>query len=793
MKKTILLLLCLLLLSTPAAVRGQFGVSTNGDGTLTITNYTGPGGAVDIPSTINGLAVSIIGADVFQGNTNVTSVTIPYGVTNIGPSICQDCSSLGSISFPGSLPYVESGACWDCGSLTNATFGEGVSEIGPAAFISCAKLNNITFPASLTSIDDDTFAYCIGLTNMYFLGNAPSVISDSFGAAEIAYYLPCTEGWTNWNVNYTDVPAVPWWQMLLTWTTNDGNITITGCSNLCGTSTLTLPGTLNGLPVTAIGANAFANLTNLTVLNFPNSITNIEADAFAGCTRLVSIYFSDNAPAVDPSAFSGDTNATVYYLSGASGWSSTFGGVPALMSTPQTQFSYTTNVGVIDTITITGYTGPGGVVTIPEAINGLPVTGIAGDAFSLNANLTSVTIPSTITSVGDWAFRDCSSLTAITVAGGNSFYSSVNGVLFDGSQATLIQYPAGLVGSYTIPDTVNTVGDAAFAQSAGLLSVTVSGSVTNLDNSAFWACTALGSIYFLGNAPNLSVSTPIGPRESDGTPVFGPENGLTAYYLPGTSGWSNMFAATPEGEMAVPTVAATSPSQFNYTTNGGNIMITGYSGPGGAIIVPFAINGVPVTDIQSNAFEDATNLVGVTIPGSIISIGDEAFQGCVNLGSVTILPGLTNIGSSAFEGCSALAKLTIPESVISVGDNAFAQCSNLTAVYFDGDCPSAGTSIFENDPILMIYRSPCGAGWAPIFAGLPTSTAIASTHFSFSSNGAGLSITGYIGACEDVIIPSTINGIPVTEIAEGAFFEAPALSQVTIPGSIIYPRISKST
>ena len=99
--------------------------------------------------------------------------------------------------------------------------------------------------------------------------------------------------------------------------------------------------------------------------------------------------------------------ATVYYLPGATGWGPMFDGHPAVLwNSPSVPFNYTTNNG---TITITGYTGSGGVVTIPGSVNFLPVTSIGDLAFFYCTNLTSVTIPNSVTSVGGGAFESCTS------------------------------------------------------------------------------------------------------------------------------------------------------------------------------------------------------------------------------------------------------------------------------------------------------------------------------------------------------------------------------------------------
>jgi glucuronoarabinoxylan endo-1,4-beta-xylanase len=217
----------------------------------------------------------------------------------------------------------------------------------------------------------------------------------------------------------------------------------------------------------------------------------------------------------------------------------------------QAYFNYTFTNG---TITITGYTGPGGAVTIPSTINGYPVTGIGNFAFdgctsltsvligtnitSIGYNaflncygLTNVTIPGSVTNIGFVAFGNCTSLTTITVATNNPAYSSVAGVLFNQNQTTLITYPAGKGGtSYTIPSSVTGIADYGFYDNTNLTSVTVPYNVTSLEG-AFTYCPSLTSVYFGGNAPIADSN--VFPYDNT--------NNMTVYSLPGTTGWGSTF------------------------------------------------------------------------------------------------------------------------------------------------------------------------------------------------------------------------------------------------------------
>ena len=214
------------------------------------------------------------------------------------------------------------------------------------------------------------------------------------------------------------LPAVV--QAQFTFTTNNGAITITGYTGI--NSDVSIPSTTNGLPVNNIATRAFNNVLTLISVTIPVSVTNFGNAAFFNCTNLLGIYFQSNALpnaslAGGPVMLSGDNNATVYYLPGTTGWTSTFDFLPTVLWNPQVlaQLIYTTNNGAI---TITGYTGAGGAVVIPSTINGMPVTSIGSNAFFNCTSLTGMTFPNSITNLGNAAFAGCTSLTNIAIPRG---------------------------------------------------------------------------------------------------------------------------------------------------------------------------------------------------------------------------------------------------------------------------------------------------------------------------------------------------------------------------------------
>ena len=329
-------MLLLLLLMLPAVVQAQFTYTTN-NGAITITGHIGTVvGAVTIPDTINGLPVTSIGNDAFAGcSYYFTSVTIPDSVTSIGYAAFADCMSLTNVTIGNSVIGIGDLAFSWLDSLTSVTIPNSVTSLGYGAFAECIRLTSVTIGDSVTSIGDDAFGDCISLTGAYFLGRAPSLGGTNVFSGDNNATVYHLLGSGHWGTTFGGRPTALWdcpWPY--TCTTNNGTITITGYTGAGGA--VDIPSTINGLPVTGIGISAFACCTGLTDVTIPNSVSSIGNDAFCNCSSLTGVYFMGNAPTPGNwSVFNGANQAIVYYLPGTVGWTSTFGGRPAVLWKPQ--------------------------------------------------------------------------------------------------------------------------------------------------------------------------------------------------------------------------------------------------------------------------------------------------------------------------------------------------------------------------------------------------------------------------------------------------------------------------
>ncbi len=412
---------------------------------------------------------TIIGNVAFAGCSRLTSVTLPEGVTSIGEYAFYGCTSLTSIILPEGLTTIGNIAFKDCTSLASISFPESVTNIGRGAFEGCTSLVSINIPDNLTEMND-LFLYCeftnlesitVGENNPVFssvngvLFNKDQTVLIKYPAnkKDVSYTIPDSVTTISdmafaYNKNLVSI-------IIPDSVTNIYSQVFYKCTNL---ELVTIPNS-----VTSIGFGAFEDCESLKSIEIPNNVTTIESSTFGNCKSLTSISIPDSVTSIDYDAFRKCTG---------------------LISV--TMPDSVTNIGKNAFSGCTKLTS----ITIPDS-----VTSIGDYAFSYCGSLTNITIPNSVTSIGENVFRGCESLTFLSVGADNPRYSSVDGVLFDKEQTTLIQYPASKPDkSYTIPNSVTNIGEAAFEGCTSLNAITIPESVISIDDYAFEDCSSLASI-----------------------------------------------------------------------------------------------------------------------------------------------------------------------------------------------------------------------------------------------------------------------------------------------------------
>ena len=427
----------------------------------------------NLERVIIGNNVTTIEQDAFSGCRSLVSVTIGNSVTRIEFSAFYNCCSLQSITIPNSVTHIGGNAFKDCTNLESVTIGSGVTFIGDYAFEGCSSLKSVMIPNSVTFLGYYAFWGCSNLSNVT-IGNGITTI---------------------------------------------GSGTFEGCSSL---TNVNIPNS-----VTTIKWSAFSGCSSLQSITIPNSVTTIKAKAFYYCTSLANVIIGNKVTAIEEDAFQHCSKLKVVYnnssLSITTGTSSHgYVAYYAVAVITNGDVNYDIQKDYIfhkdsNGNTLAIYIGNNSAISLPTDYNGENYS-IGDKAFEDCTNLTSITIPNSITTIGEKAFYNCSNLKEIHITDiaawcnidfsgsySNPLYYAKNLYLNDELVTNLAipnsvteikndAFTSCYLTNVSIPNSVTYIGRWAFDRCTNLESVTIGNSVTSIGYSAFNSCHSLTSV-----------------------------------------------------------------------------------------------------------------------------------------------------------------------------------------------------------------------------------------------------------------------------------------------------------
>ena len=793
--------------------------------------------------------VTSIGNYAFSGCLGLKSITIPDGITSIGDHAFDSCINLRSITLPDSITSIGMWAFYNCWNVSSIIIPDGVTSIEDFTFNSCISLTSITIPNSVTNIKSSAFHNCADLTSITIPDSVTSIGDSAFSDCNSLQTISLGCGSALKKSDFGDQADLVSYtnQHLLTKTeakaktcTEDGNKEYWTCEH-CGKYFLsddTNPETAKAVEQSEFIIPASHKLTKVEAKDA--TCTEDGNKAYWTCEHCGKYFLSDD---------SNPETATAVELSETV--------IPALKHKNATTRGVVEPNGTkpgysgdrycpdCDTVLEKGYTywNEGNLTWKLDADGTLTISGTGtmkdydynnnpSPANQKKGSVKKVVIKDGVTSIGNFAFYNCTSLTSITIP---DSVTSIELAAFNNCNNLT---------SITIPDSVTSIGDSAFELCNKLSSITLSNNITSIGNWAFHGChltsitipdsvTSIGAMafYSCSNLQTISLSCKSSLKKSD----FGDKANLVSYtnqhlltktaakaatcsesgnkeywtcehcgkYFLSDDSNPETAKAVEQSETILPAIQHKNAELRNSSEP--TETSPGYSGdlycPDCDTVVEKGYTYWIEDNLTWKLYEDGTlnisgtgamkdydndpspacrnsNVKKVVIEDGVTSIGNKAFDSCSSLTSITIPNSVTNIGAAAFDSCGSLTSITIPGSVTSIGTVAFYNCSGLTSVTIPDSVTNIGAAAFDS----------CGSLTSIV---IPNSvTSIESYAFSACSSLTSITIPDSVTSIGNNAFDScsslTSITIPdgVASIESYAFYNCSGLTSITIPDSV---------
>jgi len=665
-------------------------------GSLETIEYRAFQNCTGIQSMVLPDSLTRIGDHAFQECTGMKSVTVPSGVTLIETGTFEGCTGLTSVSLPETLVAINSYAFRNCTALESIQLPDSVSSISTRAFQDCAKLSSVNFPLSWNTVPD----YSTNRTDNF--SDSSSLYASPFVGCSSLTAIIVPDGVTaipkHAFRNHTALKRI--------WIGE--NVTEIGVYAFDGRGAVTIHGDKDTYAETYANANGIPFVTGWPETSaILGKVIDSSGEGISGISVIIldasfneiigEFKTAEDGTWLCQNAVVGNNYTINFshpnyiiannrYVCTATKSGITVPEVTATLkidldeTTPASDFRYTALNGTY--ATITGYTGSGTTVVIPEQIDGYIIQNIGDNAFRDNTEIVNVVLPSKLETIGSGAFEGC---TALEYVGASTGLKSIGTRAFSGCTS---------LSEVVLPGSLTAIYSYAFRNCTALESIQLPDSVSSISTRAFQDCAKLSSVNFplsWNTVPDYSTNRT--DNFSDGTSL----------YASPFVGCSSLTAITvPDGVTAIPKHAFrnhTALKTIDMANTVTDIGVYTFEGCSALSDIGFSEN---LSRIGYSAFRNCTSLTALTLPEKVTQVNGYAFSGCKWLRQID-LNNASVIENYAFSDCTGLVSVILNENLTTINDYAFSSCTNLTAVTVPESVKSCSSKAFNNCGKLTIY------------------------------------------------------------------------------------------